>query len=128
MRIRPGQFPTGELRPSVSIGTANNIKVAWANEAFELWYLLHFNYHDTGMSRNDYNAKLKECRLVYDKADETMYAKVKEHQETALKNARRLERHWTEMGEKYPERQNPSTSVHKLVDFLNELAGLGSTG
>ena len=90
------------------------MKVAWANEAFELWYLLHFNYHDTGISRDDY------------KADKTIYGQVKPHQETALRNARRLERHWQEMAEKFPERQNPSTSVHKLVEFLNELADLGS--
>jgi hypothetical protein len=54
------------------------------------------------------------------------YQKVKPHQETAPRNARRLERRWNEAGEKHPERQNPSTSVHKLVEFLNELADLGS--
>jgi hypothetical protein len=36
-----------------------------------------------------------------------------------------LERHWRDMGERFPERQNPSTSVHKLVEFLNELVELG---
>jgi hypothetical protein len=52
---------------------------------------------------------------------------VKPHQQTALKNARRLERHWNDLREIFPERQNPSTSVHKLVEFLNELGDLGST-
>jgi hypothetical protein len=28
------------------------IKVAWANEAFELWCMLHFDYLETGLSRN----------------------------------------------------------------------------
>ena len=27
------------------------LRVAWSNEAFELWYLLHFNYLDTAPSR-----------------------------------------------------------------------------
>jgi hypothetical protein len=53
---------------------------------------------------------------------------VKDRQDTAIKNARKLERYWNEMREKFPERQNPSTSVHKLVEFLNELADLGGTG
>jgi hypothetical protein len=70
--------------------------------------------------------KLKP-HLDYSKADKTIYARVKPYQETALKNASRLERRWNEMGKKFPERQNPSTSVHKLVEFLNELGDLGST-
>jgi hypothetical protein len=119
-------FPLGNYTRAFELARGADIKVAWANEAFELWYLLHFNYHDTGISRNDYKAKLKQSGLEYDKADETIYDKVKERQATAMKFARRLERRWREMGERFPERQNPSTSVHKLVEFLNELAELGA--
>lgn len=36
-------------------------------------------------------------------------------------------RHWAELEEPRPERNNPSTRVHKLVEFLNELADLGPT-
>jgi hypothetical protein len=118
-------FPIGKYCRAFDLARANGIKVAWANEAFELWYLLHFNYHDTGISRHDYKARLKISKLEYDKADEGIYKKVKPFQERALKFARQLERHWNEMGERFPERQNPSTSVHKLVEFLNELADLG---
>ena len=117
-------FPLRNFDRAFQLADANGIEVAWANEAFELWYLLHFNYHDTGISRHDYKTKLKP-HLDYDKADKTVYHKVKPHQETALRNARRLEQHWNELGEEHPERQNPSTSVHKLVEFLNELAELG---
>jgi hypothetical protein len=119
-------FPLTNYHRAFELARANGIKVAWANEAFEIWYLLHFNYHDTGMSRQDYKAKLKEFGLEYDKADKTIYAQVKDRQTTALKNAHRLERHWNEMGKHFPERENPSTSVHKLVEFLNELAELGN--
>ena len=119
-------FPLGNYSRAFELARANGIKAAWANEAFELWYLLHFNYHDTGISRHDYKEKLKQSNLDYDKADQAIYHKVKPLQETAIRHARRLERHWNEMGEKFPERQNPSTNVHKLVEFLNELADLGS--
>lgn len=119
-------FPLANYQRAFELARVNGIKVAWANEAFELWYLLHFNYHDTGISRNDYKAKLKKAGLEYDKADKTIYAKLKSIQDTAMKFARKLERYWNDMGEKFPERQNPSTSVHKLVEFLNELADLGS--
>ena len=120
-------FPLANYHRAFELARVNGLKVAWANEAFELWYLLHFNYHDTGISRHDYKAKLKP-HFNYDKAGQAIYQKVKPHEATALRNAQRLERHWNELGEKYPERQNPSTSVHKLVEFLNELSELGSAG
>jgi hypothetical protein len=118
-------FPLENYCRAFQLARAKGIRVAWANEAFELWYLLHFNDHDTGISRNDYKARLKQCGLEYDKADKTLYDQVKDRQEMAFKHARRLERHWNEMGERFPERQNPSTNVHKLAEFLNDLADLG---
>jgi len=103
-----------------------NYPNAWANEAFELWYLLHFSYHDCGISRDAYKQKLAACGISdYDKADVGMYDKVLPHQETAIRNARKLEKHWHEMGTRFPERENPSTAIHKLVEFLNELLELG---
>jgi hypothetical protein len=119
-------FPPGNYNRAFQLAQNNGIKIAWANEAFELWYLLHFNYHDTGISRDAYADKLRP-HLTYDKADREIYGKVLARQETAMRNARRLEKSWNEMGEKNPERQNPSTNVHKLVEFLNELVDLGST-
>jgi hypothetical protein len=80
-------FPLANYHRAFELARANGIKVAWANEAFEIWYLLHFNYHDTGISRHDYKAKLKESGLEYDKADKTIYAQVKDRQTTALKRS-----------------------------------------
>jgi hypothetical protein len=117
-------FALAQYDRAFQLARNNGIKIAWANEAFELWYLLHFNYHDTSISRRDYAIKLSP-NLEYDKADEEIYKKVKPHQETALRNARLLEKRWNEAGENHPERQNPSTSIHKLVEFLNELGELG---
>jgi hypothetical protein len=118
-------FPLANYHRAFELARAQGLKIAWANQAFELWYLLHFNYHDTAISRHNYKAKLTpHCH--YEKTDKEIYQKVKPHEATALRNAQRLERHWNELGEKYPERQNPSTSVHRLVEFLNDLADLGS--
>lgn len=36
-------------------------KAAWTNEAFELWYYLHFEYLDSGISRDAYIEKLGEA-------------------------------------------------------------------
>src|SRR5882672_9999496 len=119
-------FPLSNYLRAFELAEANGIRVAWTNEAFELWYLLHFNYHDSGISRDAHKQKLAACGIAgYDKADAGMYAKVLEHQPTAIRNAKRLEKHWNEMGKRFPERENPSTGVHKLVEFLNELLELG---
>ena len=38
---------------------------AWTNEAFELWYYLHFEYLDTGIGREAYIDKLQDaCRAM----------------------------------------------------------------
>jgi hypothetical protein len=119
-------FPLANYERAFGLARKVRINLAWANEAFEIWYLLHFNYHDTGISRAEYKGKLKpHLSAPYDKADSEMYSKVLPHQANAIRNARRLEKHWREMGERFPHRQNPSTSLHKLVEFLNELGELG---
>ncbi len=117
-------FPEQNYLRAFQLADGAGIKIAWANEAFELWYILHFDYLETGLSRNDYKQKLKERGLEYDKADEGIYGKLRDRQETAIKNARRLEAYWNQNRKRFPERENPSTSVHKLVSFLNELAEL----
>lgn len=37
------------------------LRSAWTNEAFELWYYLHFEYLDTGISREAYIDKLQNA-------------------------------------------------------------------
>jgi len=119
-------FPLQNYARAFDLARSADIRVAWSNEAFELWYLLHFNYHDAGIGREHFKEKLDpHLPAPYEKADPQMYHKMLAHQETAIRNARRLEKHWREMGERFPERQNPSTAVRKLVEFLNELRELG---
>ena len=51
-----------------------NIKIAYSNEAFELWYLLHFNYYDARMSRDQYKEKLtKLLKCEYKKKGDIIY-------------------------------------------------------
>jgi hypothetical protein len=119
-------FPESNFARAFELARAHRMHVAWSNEAFELWYLLHFNYHDTAIPRHECAKKLAPY-FRYDKADGSVYDRLKDRQPVALRNAQRLERHWAEMEESRPERNNPSTRVHKLVEFLNELADLGPT-
>jgi len=92
-------------------------RVAYSNEAFEIWYLLHFEYHTAGYSRTEYARMLSE-RLghKYEKNSKTMYAELLDKQPQAIKNAKKLESGYIAGGAYL---SNPSTSVYKLVEELN---------
>jgi hypothetical protein len=104
------------------------IGCAWSNEAFELWYLLHFQYYENAISRKDFKGLIENNLkpflgedFRYEKNNEQMYAWLKEHgsQEDAIRNGKRL----TKL---YGERQdyanhNPCTKVWMLVEELMKL-------
>jgi hypothetical protein len=91
---------------------------AYSNEAFELWYLLHFHYYNTGIDRGQYIEKLN--RLLrprpYLKNDPGMYDLLQEKQGAAIRNATRL---LADNQSSSPANDNPSTTVHLLVIELN---------
>lgn len=119
-------FPIRNYSRAFELARANKIRTAWTNEAFELWYLLHFDYIDAAISRHEYAGKLAKKGLQYDKADRGMYEKMRDKQETAIRNAKKLEAYWNGKKCKDPERQNPSTNVHTLVELLNQFVELRS--
>ncbi|MBF0606211.1 MAG: RloB domain-containing protein [Magnetococcales bacterium] len=120
-----------QFNGAIQIANANNINVAYSNEAFELWYLLHFNYHDTAMSRKDYEPKLTgKIGRKYEKNSEGMYATIKDKQNNAIRNAKNLLNEYKPGNDKNfdpmkitegfnPANNNPSTTVHLLVEELN---------
>jgi hypothetical protein len=98
----------------------HHIHVAVSNQCFELWYLLHFCYLDTGVRRKDYIKKLsKHLRVLYRKNSTAMYDTLLDKQAAAIRNAERLLECYCPHN---PEKADPSTTVHKLVRRLNELA------
>lgn len=94
------------------------IKIVYSNEAFELWYLLHFNYYDTGISREQYKTKLsKYLEEKYQKNSKNMYERLLPFQNKAINNAKKLLRTYKRPN---PEKDNPSTTVFELVERLNQ--------
>lgn len=93
------------------------IKVAYSNESFELWYILHFQFLDNGISRKDYCKKLTSLiGYTYQKNSDVIYDKLIDRQHTAIKNADNLLKQYNPLN---PARDNPSTTVHLLVKELN---------
>ncbi len=111
-----------------------HIDVAYTNDAFELWYLLHFDYICTPILRDEINKKLvkklkekepyKFSQLNKDNIKQENYTKhifdeLLELQENAIKNARKLLESYS--SEHNPESANPSTTVYQLIEILNSL-------
>jgi len=100
-----------------SSATSQGFRVAYSNEAFELWYILHFEYLNTGIPRKDYIHKLSLLLgKKYQKNSETIYDELLDKQPTAIRNAKKL---LTEYDPPVPAKDNPSTTVHLLVQELN---------
>lgn len=104
------------------------IGCAWSNEAFELWYLLHFHYYQNAMSRQQYQGLIEDNLRPfvggdyrYEKNSKKMYTLLKEHGsiEDAIRNAKKLVGIYGERQD-YAE-HNPCTMVWRLVEELLKL-------
>lgn len=121
-------FSAHNFNTAIQQCSNSDIGCAWSNEAFELWYLLHFQYYENAMSRINFKGLIENNlkpflgeEFRYEKNSEQMYAWLKEHgsQEDAIRNAKRL-------AERFEGRQdyanhNPCTMVWILVKELMEL-------
>ena len=51
-------FDADKFDNAIKMANSNGIRCAWSNEAFELWYIYHFENRITPMSRNEYAHKI----------------------------------------------------------------------
>lgn len=126
-------FNPDNFNGAIYLANSQDINVGWSNEAFELWYLLHFQYRNTSMSRADYkkaiedeiNAKMekeskgkKVKKFQYKKNSTEMYNILDKYgnQTQAIKWAEQLIT--THTCENYSI-HNPCTLIHVLVKELN---------
>lgn len=126
-------FSSDNFNSAISLAESNDVKVGWTNEAFELWYLLHFQYRNTAMSRNDYKSAIEEevntkiavlskskkpKKFVYEKNSKDMFAVLEKYgnQQEAIKNAKKLIANQSCTNYAI---HNPCTRIHLLVQELN---------
>lgn len=113
-------WPVDNFNGALSSAQARNIRVAWSNEAFELWYLLHFHYHDTAIPRAEYITRLGDLLgHAYAKNSRKIFTELADKMETALSNAARL---LAQYDPPNPAQDNPSTTVHLLVQELRRFS------
>ena len=115
-----------DFNKAIADAKKEGMNCAWSNQAFELWYVLHFQYLDTGVDRKQYIEMIedkvrkasKSKTFKYKKNDEGFYQILQEHgdEEQATKRAQKLREN---MGKKKNyATHNPRTEVDLLVDEL----------
>jgi len=118
-------FPEEHFNNAIFKGQANGVQCAWTNEAFELWYLLHFQFFHNGMSRDHYAESLEREQskimgepYTYQKNSLEMFTLLKQYGsvEQAISRAKRLEDVFA--GQTDYANHNPCTKVHELIEKL----------
>ena len=107
------------IHEAIALAQKNGVQVACSNQAFELWYLLHFHYYHTATSRQQYIETLSRLLGFPYQKNVCIYHRLIDRQGEALRNAIKL---LQEYQFDDPARNDPSTGVHLLVEELNRFS------
>ena len=131
-RVNGGGHPKDDFLTALSEAKSKRVEVAYSNDCFEIWYLLHFVYRDTAISRDDVIkevikklkdknfetfSKLNKENIKTKEMTELIFNELLELQKTAIKNAKKLLENYADLHN--PELDNPSTRVFELVEILS---------
>lgn len=120
---------------ALSLAESNSIKVAYSNQAFEYWFILHFEDHrGENMPRGDYHYKingyLKPLKCFYDgkktkKINDDFFNQLLVEENGISRQYKAIERakrnlKWHEEHNTAPANAESSTTVFKLVEELNK--------
>ncbi len=116
-----------DFNDAIALARRYGFKSAWTNEAFELWYILHFQYLDTGISRDTYLEKLGDAfrksmgdeKFRYEKGNPKIYHLLQRYgqENLAKRYAEKLRK--MHRGNDYATHK-PCTMVDVLVKELEE--------
>lgn len=119
-------FPLHKFDNAIVSAQKHGFQVAWSNECFELWYLLHLKDMSTPIGRNAIYKGLTEFLQLeqgYTKlkgaAGKDVHEAMASHPDVgkAIKRARKLYANYNDSGLP-PHKGNPCTLVFKLVEKL----------
>ncbi|NLZ95029.1 MAG: RloB domain-containing protein [Bacteroidales bacterium] len=127
MDIKKGAKEFADFDNAIRSGKAKGYKVAYSNDAFELWFYLHYNYTEQANHRQFYYRALSQlwdcnyekvgkvydcCMNLYDRLRNDKNAS----QEDAISRAEKL---FIDQRQEEYHNQNPVTLVYELVRLLN---------
>jgi hypothetical protein len=109
-------FPAQNFNAALQLAARSEIQVAYSNQAFEIWYLLHFHFYNAALHRTQYEEKLTEAlNRPYKKNDREIFALLRTRRLDAIRNARQLHESYDPHS---PATDNPCTTVYLLVEEL----------
>jgi hypothetical protein len=114
-------FPAKDFNMAIQLAERNGFRVAYSNQAFEYWFLLHYNLYTGTIHRNRYKDMLtKLTGMPYNKNEgygAVMYNLLLSRQQQAISNAETV---LAEISHGNPAVEESSTTVQRLVLELNK--------
>jgi hypothetical protein len=128
-------FPSYEFNQAIAFAERKGFHVAYSNQAFEFWIILHFNDHQGGcLHRNAYDGMIYQhihpygvfydghgCKIVTPELFQLMFGKDpitnKDRVQLAIERAERI---YTRLDHTSPASEESSTTVHLLIKHLLE--------
>lgn len=116
-------WPDTDFNNAIVMAAASGFKVAYSNQAFEYWFMLHFNLHQGQINRQTYEETLTNyLGFKYSKESAVstkMFNALWKRQETAINNARHS---FDQFGTLHssPAQEESSTTVFLLVEELRK--------
>lgn len=128
------EFTAEDFNNAIFLCKKHKFGIAYSNQAFEYWLILHFEDHQGGaMDRNQYtdklNSYLKEFGLKYDKEKKEITPQIfevllskspknnKARQQIAIERAEKI---YNQYDHRSPAEEESSTTVFSLVRTISE--------
>ncbi|MFK8162738.1 MAG: RloB family protein [Lewinella sp.] len=111
-------FGPDKVNQALQLAAAENVSVGFSNQAFELWYILHFQFLDADLHRHHYIPILTGiCGFKYEKNNEEVVAFIAANGNVtqAILRARTLCERFDHV---YRYENAPLTTVYQLVEKL----------
>lgn len=112
-----------QFNTAVQMAESSGFNVAYSNQAFEFWFILHFNLHQGKIMRTDYYGILsKKLGIKYSKdsgVSKQMFNLLLRSQAIAIRNAKQVYDSF-DTTHPSPALEESSTTVFKLVEELNK--------
>ena len=113
-----------DFNQAVQKAETKGFRVAYSNDAFELWFVLHYQLLEAALTRTEYYKQISNhWGISYERYGKgvkfcrEIYQQLQNNQDSAIRHAERL--HQQQLGNQ-PADQNPCTTVYQLVMELNK--------
>lgn len=126
-------FDANDFNQAIQIATAQGLGVAYSNQSFEYWLVLHFEDHQGGgMSRNDYDPTINEyinkmgchydgkgCKTIEQNFFDLLSSNDAQTGQSRVSLAiARAKRNYNNLSHASPATEESSTTVFRLVEVI----------